>query len=246
VRRNNGLIQGFRRKYVRPDGGPSLRSPPVPGRSDGEESDRPPGTSPNDVETMAMRFAIAVLLSGLVLESWGTVFGILLPFREKFIMERLPDEDAVVRLLTSQHLESGSYFYPFADVTLLTKSRDDPAWKVLDEKHRKGPLVRVIYNKQGSPAFDPTNFLIGFIQYAISAMLLGCLLLLALPALPTYGKRVGFASLAGVFAAVAVQLSNPAWLHHPWEAELILAGSIVVGWVLSGMVLGWLIRPRSA
>ena len=86
-------------------------------------------------------------------------------------------------------------------------------------------------------------FAMGFGHYFVSALLMAVLLQLASPGLGGYLPRVLFVTLAGVFAAVAITLGDPIFLHQPWKTPLYFAAFYVVSWFVAGIVLGAIVRP---
>ena len=69
------------------------------------------------------------------------------------------------------------------------------------------------------------------------------LLLVALPALESYARRVAFVCGLGVFAAVAVRLSEPILWHLPWGHFLHGATYDAASWLVAGLVLGAIVKP---
>jgi hypothetical protein len=189
-----------------------------------------------------IRLVVGALLSAVVLMVWGAVFWMVLPWGHSTI-KGLPNEDAVARVLRDAVPESGSYFYPYPDPALM-KGHDPEAREIFTIKNRRGPVFQLVYRKEGLDANDPSVFGFGFAHFAAASFLAGLLLWAAAPR--HYAARVLFVAGAGVFASVAVTLSNPIWFHHPWHAALVQAGFDVGCWVLAGLVLGALVRPAPA
>lgn len=171
--------------------------------------------------------AIVMMLVGFIF--WG---GVMAPFS---VVQPISNEAAAVAALNDAILESGVYVYPFPDM-----SSDTDAFV---EKHLAGPVMQVFFIKEGVNPQSPFTFVAGLVHFFVSALLLGALLYLALPRLTSYDYRVLFIFLAGVFAAVSVNLSNPIWWHHPWGFHLYSAAFNAVGWLLAGLVMAWIIKP---
>jgi hypothetical protein len=192
-----------------------------------------------------IRLFLGALLSAVVLFIWGYVFwsasGVMLQF-----MHPLPDEDAIVDLMQAKDLESGTYLAPFPDPAALD-GRDKEKQSVYLARRVKGPLMEIIYRKDG--AASPTNPLVlarGFCHYFAASLLAGVLLIMAQPGLTHYPARVLFVFLIGVFATVAITFAGPIWFFHPWPTALYEAAFQAIGWLLAGIVLGIVIRPTKA
>ena len=86
----------------------------------------------------------------------------------------------------------------------------------MQKRHLEGPLVEVIYRKEGVDAMSPGYFAMGFVHMALSALLAGALLSLAAPALRSY---------------VAGSASPPSWgsLLRSRSTCRIFSGSITPG-----------------
>jgi hypothetical protein len=192
-----------------------------------------------------IRLFVGALLSAVVLFAWGFVFWSASHVMYQF-MHRLPDEDEAVQLFQDHDLESGTYLVPFPDAAALNGTDKDKEGVYL-ARRVKGPLMEIIYRKEG--AASPTNPLVlarGFCHYFAASLLAAVLLILAQPGLPRYPMRVLFVFLAGVFATVAITFAKPIWFFHPWPTVLYEAAFQTIGWLLAGMVLGLVIRPAKA
>jgi len=192
---------------------------------------------------MAIRLVVGAVLSAVVLFGWGAVYWMALPFGQH-MFGRLPDEAAVADALARQDVESGTYIVPYCDCQTM---RSDPEVKAaMEKRHREGPLMQIIYRKEGIDVMNPKVFALGFGQLLASSLLVAFLLALAAPSLPGFPTRVLFVVLLGAFASLSVTLADPIWYHHPWKFALMKAGFQVAGWLPAGAVLGAVIRPRAA
>jgi hypothetical protein len=188
------------------------------------------------------------LLAAVVLMVWGAVFWMVLPFHH-FVLKPLPGGDAVVKAMKENIPETGVYLYPWCDGTCdgtASESQRAAVEERLMKQHREGPLVKVVYHKEGLDPMQPATFVNGFLHHFLSALLAGGLLTLALPSLKSYGSRVAFVFLLGVFAAVAVNLTEAIWLHQPWAYTLFYVSMYVSNWLLAGLAMALVIKPARA
>ena len=109
-------------------------------------------------------------------------------------------------------------------------------------RHKAGPIGTVFLRKQGSDPLSPATIVVGLVHNFVSSLIVGALLVMALPALASFGKRVLFVAVVGAFAAFTVGLSTPIWLQHPWGYSLFNAAHIVSAWSIAGLILAKAIR----
>jgi hypothetical protein len=61
----------------------------------------------------------------------------------------------------------------------------------------------------------------------------------------TYGRRVLFIIVAGIFASVSVALSDPIWFHQPWGYPVFGAVYQAGGWVLAAPLMAAIIKAKA-
>ena len=188
-----------------------------------------------------IRLVLGALVSAVVLFAWGALFWVVSPLRFG-VLRPLPRAEAVVSLLEQNLPHSGVYLSPFPDEERFTADPKEAKEEFL-KRQRQGPLVQISYRKEGVDPTNPATLALGFGHLFVSALLIGGLLMLALPALTTYLARMLFVFLAGVFAAVTVSLSPPVWFHQPWDLPLFNALYHASGWFVASFVLAAILRP---
>lgn len=188
-----------------------------------------------------IRLVVGAVLSAAVLFAWQVFFWDYsgLPYR---FTHPLPNEDEAAQALRNANLESGTYLLPFP-VPEGVSGADPQREAAYHSRRVRGPIVEVIYRKEGVDAIDSQRYVAGFCQFLAASLLAGVLLVMAQPGLPRYPVRVLFVAVVGVFATVAVGLQGPIWFHHPWPAVLYEAGQQAVGWLAAGSVMGLVVRP---
>jgi hypothetical protein len=131
-----------------------------------------------------------------------------------------------------------------ANATYVVPGMYNPGEK-LTALHRSGPLAMVHMRREGGEVMEPSVLALGLLQELVTVMLMGALLTLAGPSLPTYVCRVRFLTLAGLAVAVFTDLGAPIWWRHPWPFHLVSAGYTVTAWFVAGLVLSAVVRPRA-
>lgn len=189
---------------------------------------------------MRLRYVSASLLAAVALMVVGVVFWAGLADRFG-AMKGLPGAEKAVPILKKTVPSSGTYLYPMPSHE---KGKKD-AEKRFIEQHKKGPLMMVFFRKDGFDPMQPIVFLKGFLHNLFSALLLGLLLLLAMPNLQSFARRYGFVVIAGLFASVWIEWSGPIWFHHPTDFHTFNFVYQIVGWIVAGLPMAWLLRPKN-
>jgi hypothetical protein len=182
---------------------------------------------------MAGRIVLGSLLAALAMMIWGFLFWVVLPFGT-IAVSNIPNEEAVRSALSQNLPASGAYGLPRPD-----DKTADPAMATAaaHEKYKAGPVGLILFQKEGSDPMAPLRFVTGFIYHFVSVLLAGILLSLALPALPTFGQRVLFVTLAGVFAAFSIYSLWINWWSLPPLFAVISGVDALVLWLIAGLIL---------
>ncbi|MDH3215313.1 MAG: hypothetical protein OEN01_03360 [Candidatus Krumholzibacteria bacterium] len=188
---------------------------------------------------MIGRTLLASVVGAVVLMAWGFVFWTMTPLGQNLI-HTIDTEDAVIEVLDQNISESGVYFVPS------TGMRDKSGQEAFVEKHRRGPLARISFRKEGADAQSPVVFIKGFVHSFLSVLLLVGIMIHALPRLASYRSRVVFVLLVGVFAGFFTHLSDPIWFHSPLQHSLYYMDFHILGWLFVGLALAPIIKPASA
>jgi hypothetical protein len=189
---------------------------------------------------MTIRLIVGSLLAALALMLWGMAFWAASPFMERYFQPLPVEAEGIVGTLKFALPKSGNYLYPYAD------DSSSAAMQEVVDQLAAGPMVHITYRKEGVDADMGKAMAIGLIHYFLTALIAGSLLLIALPGLATFPKRVAVVTLASLFGAVLINGSNPIWFHHPWEFYLAVSIYHIGAGLIAGLVLGAIIKPKTA
>ncbi len=185
---------------------------------------------------------IASLVAAVVLMLWGAVYWTVLPFGYQ-VLQPVVHEGPIVKSLERSLAGTGVYMIPF----LSQEQMQDPAAvEAMSAQHRQGPLVQIFYTKEGVEPMAPAVFIGGFLNFFTSALIVAALLTMALPGLRSYSQRALFVFLVGLFGGVAIDLARPIWWLQPWDYWIHQALFPITAWLLAGLVMAALIKPRPA
>ena len=184
------------------------------------------------------RVILGGFAAGIVFFIWGAIAHTVLPIGEMGFAT-LQNEDAVLATMRASITEPGLYFIPGYDMNREVTDEEKAAW---EQKYQAGPTGLLVYSPDGRDPKMVGQLVAQLITDIVSALILA--FLLSLTAL-TFGKRVGFALLAGLFAWIAV--SMPLWTWYGFPGAYVIGGLIelAVGWTLAGLVLGAIVKPAA-
>src|SRR5262249_18360952 len=137
--------------------------------------------------------------------------------------------------------EPGFYFFPYVD----KKEASEAAQKAWTEKIKKGPTGILVVHPEGAEAMSPRQLLTELATNVISALLAALLLSQVRPNLG-YSDRVACGTLLGIFGFVTISVPYWNWYGFPTDFTTGQAIEQVVGWLLGGIVLAAIVRPRKA
>jgi len=183
---------------------------------------------------MVVRIVIASLMASVLMMAWGWFFWGFSGIPSKYI-DRLPEEKDAVAAIRRHIAEPGMYHAPYWPA-----EKNPEACQAYQERVKAGPLLWIIYHA-GEDMQDPIVYVRGFVHMIAMTLLAGGLLAMAAPRLPSYPARFGFVVVIGLLAAT-VALSDAVWFHHPWDFQLMVAGSALVSWILTALVLALLVK----
>ena len=187
-----------------------------------------------------IKLLLGAVLAGIVLMLWGWVtWGLLAGTMD--IVRPPAEERALAAALGASIPEDGTYFLPWEGME--GDAQEQAAWKA---NHESGPIALLFVRTKGQSSDMGAMMGGGLVHFIVSAFLAGLLLKMALPALGSYGARVGLVAFAGLFGAFAMELPLSVWWYVPWSYTLFNFFATVVAWFLAGLVLAAFVKPTSA
>ncbi|MFZ0391426.1 MAG: hypothetical protein WAN36_13285 [Calditrichia bacterium] len=184
---------------------------------------------------------IAGILGGIVVFVWGFISWVVLPWHN-YSMQTLPQEERLVGEMRGLQLETGVYFFP----GMAESSDEENARKneeVWAENHRQGPIGMIFYHREGTEPMSPGVFILGILIAIIAAGVAAALLKISVNQISSYGKRVAFVAMIGLFSVIAVPIYNWNWLYIPATYTIIAVLDLFITWVLAGLVIAWRVKP---
>jgi hypothetical protein len=187
------------------------------------------------------RIIFGGLLAGVVVFFWGFVSHMLLPVGEMGILN-IPNEESVLGAMRNSIQRPGFYLFPYMD----PKDTSEASHKALLEKQKKGPVGVMVVHPEGTGGAEPVSpqrLGTELATNVLCAMLAALLLAQARPTLGYLG-RVAFVTMLGIFGFVMVHVPFWNWYGFPLDFSAGQGIGHVVGWLLAGIVLAAIVRPK--
>jgi hypothetical protein len=196
-------------------------------REEGMTAERHRGHASRDPSWggLIMRIVIAGLLGGLAMYVWSSVAHVATPLGRMGI-STLPNEAAITTVLKAGiGQQSGFYIFPS------------------DMNAKAGPSGVLVYKPgliQMSPSTLGKELVVQLIDGLIAAWLL------SFAAIAGYLGRVAFVGGIGLAGALATNPSYWIWYHFPGSYTLAYMLITIVGYLVAGLVIAAILKPRTA
>ena len=184
-----------------------------------------------------MRLIIAAVLGGFVMFVWGAIGHTFLGIGEAGVSS-MPNEAAMAAAFKQNITEPGLYFMPWMPMTKKMSEEEQAAFAA---KVKEGPVAILVYRPTGEDLNLFRQLGIELASNIAAALVVGMILTFAAV---SWGRGVIISTLVGLSGWLSINVSYWNWYGFPTNfvtSELI---EQVVGWLLSGFVLGYILRRR--
>src|SRR5687768_10380585 len=183
------------------------------------------------------RVILAAVLGGLAVFLCGAVLHMLLPTGTMGI-QSLPNEEVMLPALKESVTQPGFYFFPGMDMSRKPTAEEQAAWNA---RYSAGPTGILVMAPTGAKPLAPGLLVIELLTDIAAAFVIAWVLARTLPSVAT-GALTG--ALFGLFAWLSISLSYWNWYKFPTAFIAAEALDQVVGWLLGGLVIGFILRRR--
>jgi hypothetical protein len=192
---------------------------------------------------MTTRAFLAAILGGIAMFIWSFIAHDLLPLGETGIREFKIESAMLDALKTNLGDAGGLYLFPGhkADPNA-TRQEKSEAMKNALEKAASGPSGMLIYHPTREFTFGK---LLGieFATELLEAILV--VFLLTQTRIESFGGRLGFVLLAGIFAAITTNIPYWNWYGFPSNYTAAYMATEIIGFLFVGLVAALLLKNRS-
>jgi len=184
-----------------------------------------------------LKVILAALLAAVILFFWNFVSWTMLPLHN-MTTQSLNIGDETAQWIQNQHSQPGVYYYPaMPDMT------DSVAMSAYTQRHEAGPVISMmVLLPDGAEVMAPMMFVWSLVFYFISA-LIGILLLRQTGGVLSYGGRVLYFTVLGLFASLVADVPMSIWMYVPVVFTVVMMLDLIIGWFLAGLVMSVLVKP---
>ena len=188
---------------------------------------------------MVKQIIIGGIVGGITLFMWGFISWVVLPWHYGTVKQH-EGINTVVEDITEHVPESGVYYLP----AMAFDHEDEQAMNDWEEMHRTGPRGYIFLQATPTDPMPPMLLVKGFAADVVASMMASLLLLIAIPSLPNYQSRVVFVAALGAFSILSVYLVDGIFHDFPLRYSLGLAADTAIAWVLAGITIAAVVRPK--
>lgn len=189
---------------------------------------------------MNLRILIAGLAGGIAMFVWSGLAHTVLGLGSMGMSTMTSDAPALSSLQAATGDKDGLYSFPAYDFHAKDQGAAMKAWAA---KAKTGPSGLVIYHPAGAnhEMDTPTLAEEGIKEVVVSIL---AAFLLSLTALTRFWSRAGFVAVVGLIATLTTNPSYMIWYGFPTTYTLGYMLTEWIGYVVAGLAIAALLRPR--
>ena len=180
---------------------------------------------------------IAGVVGGLILWVWGFLAWAILPLHTPS-MHNIQTEDPVIEVMQNSMQTEGVYVFPAMPADMSDEAGHE-AWV---SKHKRGPVGMIIYNPDGSDPMMPSQMVVGFLIFVITASIAAWFLSRSTAAASPYMARVAYCGMIGIFISFISHLTAWNWMGFPFVYTSAMMIDSVLGWLLTGFGIAGIVK----
>ncbi len=167
---------------------------------------------------------------------WMFIAHVVLPLSE------ISNEQPILAAMQTQiGGSSGLYLFPGMGLgPNATQAQKNAAMKGYEQKLATTPSGLLLYHPPGNKGITPGRLATEFLFEVIESLLL--VFLIAKARIRAFGGRLGFATAAGLLAAIPTNASYWNWYGFPANYTQAYMFIQLVGFICVGLVAGWILK----
>ncbi|HKE04879.1 MAG TPA: hypothetical protein VKE91_12530 [Blastocatellia bacterium] len=176
------------------------------------------------------------ILGGLLVFIWSAFAHMVLPIGQMGLKGIPNNEGPVLDAMKSNIQRPGIYFMPGID---MSRKPTDAELNALYAKAEAGPTAFLVYHPTGAKAMTPGQLIRQALFNIVCGLIAAFIISATVASLTT---RAVMITLMGLFAWVEVNLPYWNWYRFPADFTFGAGLDIVIGWLLGGFLIAWLIQ----
>ncbi len=176
------------------------------------------------------------ILGGLLVFIWSAFAHMVLPIGEMGINGIPNSEDAVLTAMKSNIQQPGVYLMPGIDMSRKPTSAEMSA---VYAKMEAGPTAFLVYHPTGEKVMTPGQLIRQALFDILCGLIAAFIISATVASLATRGLMI---TLMGLFAWIAISLPYWNWYRFPTSFTIGEGLDNVIGWLLGGFLIAWLIQ----
>ena len=169
------------------------------------------------------KLALSAIAGGILLFAWSAVSWMVLPWHNA-TLKAFKGEPFVIATMVAGKNDSGVYVMPYM------QHGDKDAAK----RNAGKPFAFVVYNQKGW-GNSGVHMGLALLWDILSAFLAA--LLLFKTKIKDFGQKVLFVTALGLFAGMAVDISNMVWWGYSLSFTALALADLLISWCLAGAVI---------
>jgi hypothetical protein len=176
------------------------------------------------------------ILGGLLVFIWSAIAHMVLPIGVMGFNGIPNNEDALLSAMKSNIQQSGLYLMPGIDMSRNPTEAERNAWQL---KYETGPTAFLVYHPTGVKAISPGQLIRQALFQILGGLIAAFIISATVASLATRGIMV---ALMGLFAWLAISAPHWNWYRFPAAFEIAAGLDIIIGWLLGGFLIAWMIQ----
>jgi hypothetical protein len=176
------------------------------------------------------------ILGGLLVFIWSAIAHMLLPIGAMGVNGIPNNEDALLTAMKSNIQQPGIYLMPGMD---MSRKPTDAELNAVYTKAEAGPTAFLVYQPTGEKVMTPGQLIRQALFQILGGLIAAFIISATVASLTTRGVMV---ALMGLFAWLA--FSAPYWNWYRFPATFVIGEGLdrVIGWLLGGFLIAWMIQ----
>lgn len=176
------------------------------------------------------------LVGGIVYFLWSFISHMATPIGQMGIKTVDTNEDAVISTLKANMQEPGFYMLPGAGMLNNPTTEQRSA---IEAKYNAGPTAVIVYAPTGAPMMSVAQLGRQFLFTLFSALLAAAIVSATIAPL---AKRAVMVAMMGMFSWLMISLPQWNWYRFPPMFVLGVGIDNIVGWLIAGFAIAYMIR----